>query len=1162
MKTEKKRSNMNADQIEKSKKRKTAAKFINAVKRKKTQITASQHQKASSLNLCMAASAIEITEPVIVSGRATQAEIDVLNKQKLQAAQGDRMKKQEELLPPSDTLYKANLQKREYPDSFLRPPWKQPKEKTSWEPLEFMILSMDTCNSKSGIWDLDEKYAKQNFQETERRNFWSFYVRLYGVDAVGHSVSCYVANWFPYLYVQIPPGWYREDVDEWIDSIDKEHIPRFKMSIKGVDMCERVNMYGFTKRTGIPVVKILFANKKMRQNLIELLNVELLNPDAPVEQREFKNNYRYDIAPKFIFWAWDVSVSPKQQFVNTTDIKPSSWVRIKRYTYHNEFDRPSAHRRTRCQIDITADFGMVEPLLNRTDVAPFLIASWDLEVMRGSQDRMLPSHRVDGDEIFQAGTSVMKFGDPYNQIPLYSCVHCVKPTDNLAPSAIHINEYATEQNMLQGYAVFLRDKVDADVLLTYNGEGFDNDYWERRTERHFSSAREDKTIPYPYSEFDQYGLFEYGRVRGELSRTEDSYGGSEAHGNRATTTIRMNGRIQLDLMKYAAQEWKIPRSLNFVANWVYEKASESNKALKKEDFVKLDLPFYELHEKYTMSSHDRGQVAQYCAVDTQVPLRIAFIKQIFLAAIEFSRLTGLTVDEILNKKQTARGFAKLSKYVHDHGYMIPEWPERFVMDMRLREMMFGADNYEGAFVFPPERGFYLAPIATLDFAGLYPSIMRGFGLCYTTLILDLELLNDPTVEYRREEIPDKSDASKPPFVLYWCTNSNPLLYMILTDVGNARKAAKKEMGNYEHSDPFLCELYNQRQLALKLIANSLYGFTGAKMIKLSCLAIAASVTAHGREMIKQTSDYVEEHEPTSHVIYGDTDSVMIKFPDGTSLEYAFTRAKQLAAEVTTLFPKEVSLEFEKVFQPSAFYIKKNYAGLMWTDLNKKPKYSVKGLAPVRGDKIPFVKNLSNTVLKTLLYDSNAELAIERIKTALRDMLDGRIDASEFVQEKKLAKMPDQYPENCVHAKVAREMARRDPSAAPKAGEIIPFFVVQGNKKGINAVDCDHFYANRNKYKLDMHYYLENLVCNSIGKLIDLPGICSDVKGLFAPYLGRARAISMGATSLDAFVEEVDQEEDVVAPAGNESRITCNIIEWNSDDDSNNDNDGEELDMDN
>jgi DNA polymerase delta subunit 1 len=279
------------------------------------------------------------------------------------------------------------------------------------------------------------------------------------------------------------------------------------------------------------------------------------------------------------------------------------------------------------------------------------------------------------------------------------------------------------------------------------------------------------------------------------------------------------------------------------------------------------------------------------------------------------------------------------------------------------------------------------------------------------------------------------------------------------------------------------------------------------------------VTDHGREMIAQTKSAVESYEPTSRVIYGDTDSVMIKFPEGTSLEYAFNRGKELAKEVTKLFPSEVSLEFEKVFQPSVFYIKKNYAGLKWTDLNEEPEFSVKGLAPVRGDKIPFVKNLCSDVLKTLLYQNDAPAAIAKIQAALDDMLNGRVDASQFVQEKKLTKQVDLY-QNAVHANVARAIARRDPAAAPQAGEIISYFVVESGRKGVTAVDCLHFYESK-KYRLNMLYYLENLVRDTVGKLIDLPGLCSDVDALFEPYLRRARAKALGATSLQNFFTESD-----------------------------------------
>lgn len=45
-----------------------------------------------------------------------------------------------------------------------------------------------------------------------------------------------------------------------------------------------------------------------------------------------------------------------------------------------------------------------------------------------------------------------------------------------------------------------------------------------------------------------------------------------------------------------------------------------------------------------------------------------------------------------------------------------------------------SEQYEGATVIEPIRGYYTDPVATLDFSSLYPSIMIAHNLCYTTLI--------------------------------------------------------------------------------------------------------------------------------------------------------------------------------------------------------------------------------------------------------------------------------------------------------------------------------------------------------------------------------------------------------------------------------------------
>jgi DNA polymerase elongation subunit (family B) len=42
--------------------------------------------------------------------------------------------------------------------------------------------------------------------------------------------------------------------------------------------------------------------------------------------------------------------------------------------------------------------------------------------------------------------------------------------------------------------------------------------------------------------------------------------------------------------------------------------------------------------------------------------------------------------------------------------------------------------YEGATVLQALTGYYTEPVATLDFASLYPSIMMAHNLCYTTLV--------------------------------------------------------------------------------------------------------------------------------------------------------------------------------------------------------------------------------------------------------------------------------------------------------------------------------------------------------------------------------------------------------------------------------------------
>ena len=142
------------------------------------------------------------------------------------------------------------------------------------------------------------------------------------------------------------------------------------------------------------------------------------------------------------------------------------------------------------------------------------------------------------------------------------------------------------------------------------------------------------------------------------------------------------------------------------------------------------------------------------------------------------------------------------------------------------------------------------------------------------------------------------------------------------------------------TDPFVKGVMNGRQLALKISANSVYGFTGATVGMLPCIPISSSVTAYGRDMILATKNAVETtytmkngYEADAVVVYGDTDSVMIKFGVDTVAK-SMALGEEAAVEITKLFPPPVSLEFEKVYYPYLLMNKKRYAGLYWTNPEK------------------------------------------------------------------------------------------------------------------------------------------------------------------------------------------------------------------------------------
>ena len=145
-------------------------------------------------------------------------------------------------------------------------------------------------------------------------------------------------------------------------------------------------------------------------------------------------------------------------------------------------------------------------------------------------------------------------------------------------------------------------------------------------------------------------------------------------------------------------------------------------------------------------------------------------------------------------------------------------------------------------------------------------------------------------------------------------------------------------------------------------------------------------------MIEKTKSLVLEkftkangYEFDSQVIYGDTDSVMVKF--GTDdIAKSMVLGREAAEYVSKHFIAPIKLEFEKVYCPYLLMNKKRYARLYWTNPNSYDKMDCKGIETVRRDNCSFVKEIVQEALNQLLIKRDPDAAVSYCKGMISDLL--------------------------------------------------------------------------------------------------------------------------------------------------------------------------------
>ena len=202
-----------------------------------------------------------------------------------------------------------------------------------------------------------------------------------------------------------------------------------------------------------------------------------------------------------------------------------------------------------------------------------------------------------------------------------------------------------------------------------------------------------------------------GRVKHFPSVVKTTILQSKQMGKKEHHVINIEGRVQLDLLLILQRDYKLRSyTLNAVSYHFLQEQKE-------------DVHHSIITDLQNGTPQTRRRLAVYCLKDAYLPLRLLEKLMCVINYMEMARVTGVPLSYLQTRGQQIKVVSQLIRKAMEQDLVMPTYQSQP-----------GEDNFEGATVIEPKRGYYDKPIATLDFSSLYPSIMMAHNLCYTSLL--------------------------------------------------------------------------------------------------------------------------------------------------------------------------------------------------------------------------------------------------------------------------------------------------------------------------------------------------------------------------------------------------------------------------------------------
>ena len=552
----------------------------------------------------------------------------------------------------------------------------------------------------------------------------------------------------------------------------------------------------------------------------------------------------------------------------------------------------------------------------------------------------------------------------------------VRRGTNVLGPEVEVVFYADEKEMIRDA---FRIIAESPFVITYNGDEFD--------------------LPYLYNRARRLGIPD-----------EDN----PLYMMKNAATLRRGVHIDLyrtmsnrSFQIYAFSQKYTSFSLNSVAEaLIGEQKVDYGKALDK-----LDL--YE--------------TANYCYNDARLTLKLTTFNTNLLMnlLVIIARIGRMPVDDIA-RMGVSQWIRSLLYYEHRRiNAIIPRQQE---LADRTADVATDAvikdKKFRGGLVIEPVGGVHFA-VTVMDFASLYPSIIKVRNLSYETV-------RCPHPECRANTIPQTN---------HWvCGKKNGITAMIIGSLRDLRVNYYKALAKSAALTEEERQQYVVVTQALKVILNASYGVMGAEIFPLYFLPAAETTTAIGRHIIQGTINICEK--AGIKVLYGDTDSLFLKDPTADQIKMVIGAAKREYG---------VELEIDKEYRYCVLSNrKKNYFGV-----TKSGKVDIKGLTGKKSHTPPFIKKLFEETVVILSGVQNIkefEAAKKEISAKIAESgrrLEAReIPVEELAFNMTMSKAPSEYTKTVPqHVRAAKLL---EGEREVKRGDVISYIKTR-TKMGVKPV---------------------------------------------------------------------------------------------------------------